>query len=194
MKVLLFCASGFEMMEFAPFIDVFGWAQNDYGYDVQVETCGLQRQVASAFGVPVVVDKLLNEARPADYQALALPGGFEEFGFYEEAYNAEFQELVREFARQGKPIAAVCVGALPLGKSGILTGRRATTYHLRGGHRQEQLREFGAVVVNERVVTDGNLITSYCPETAPDVAFALLEVLLGREKAAVVRQDMGYAV
>lgn len=194
MKVLLFCASGFEMMEFAPFIDVFGWAQNDYGYDVQVETCGLQRQVASAFGVPVVVDKLLNEARPADYQALALPGGFEEFGFYEEAYNAEFQELVREFARQGKPIAAVCVGALPLGKSGILTGRRATTYHLRGGHRQEQLREFGAAVVNERVVTDGNLITSYCPETAPDVAFALLEVLLGREKAAVVRQDMGYAV
>lgn len=194
MKVLLFCASGFEMMEFAPFIDVFGWAQNDYGYDVQVETCGLQRQVASAFGVPVVVDKLLNEARPADYQALALPGGFEEFGFYEEAYDAEFQELVREFARQGKPIAAVCVGALPLGKSGILTGRRATTYHLRGGHRQEQLREFGAVVVNERVVTDGNLITSYCPETAPDVAFALLEVLLGREKAAVVRQDMGYAV
>lgn len=194
MKVLLFCASGFEMMEFAPFIDVFGWAQNDYGYDVQVETCGLQRQVASAFGVSIVVDKLLNEARPADYQALALPGGFEEFGFYEEAYNAEFQELVREFARQGKPIAAVCVGALPLGKSGILTGRRATTYHLRGGHRQEQLREFGAVVVNERVVTDGNLITSYCPETAPDVAFALLEVLLGREKAAVVRQDMGYAV
>lgn len=192
MKVLLFCASGFEMMEFAPFIDVFGWAQNDYGYDVQVETCGLQRQVASAFGVPVVVDKLLNEARPADYQALALPGGFEEFGFYEEAYNAEFQELVREFARQGKPIAAVCVGALPLGKSGILTGRRATTYHLRGGHRQEQLREFGAAVVNERVVTDGNLITSYCPETAPDVAFALLEVLLGREKTAVVRQDMGY--
>lgn len=194
MKVLLFCARGFEMMEFAPFIDVFGWAQNDYGYDVQVETCGFQRQIASAFGVPVVMDKLLDEVRPADYQALALPGGFEEFGFYEEAYDAEFLELIREFARQGKPVAAVCVGALPLGKSGILTGRKATTYHLRGGHRQEQLARFGAQVVNERVVTDGSLITSYCPETAADVAFALLEALLGREKAAVVRRDMGYEV
>lgn len=194
MKVLLFCARGFEMMEFAPFIDVFGWAQNDYGYDVQVETCGFQRQIASAFGVSVVMDKLLDEVRPADYQALALPGGFEEFGFYEEAYDAEFLELIREFARQGKPVAAVCVGALPLGKSGILTGRKATTYHLRGGHRQEQLAGFGAQVVNERVVTDGSLITSYCPETAADVAFALLEALLGREKAAVVRRDMGYEV
>lgn len=38
MKLLLLCAKGFEMMEFSPFIDVFGWAGNDYGYDVQVET------------------------------------------------------------------------------------------------------------------------------------------------------------
>ena len=31
MKVLLFCCKGFETMEFAPFVDVMGWARNDYG-------------------------------------------------------------------------------------------------------------------------------------------------------------------
>lgn len=51
MKILLFCASGFEMMEFAPFIDVFGWARNDFGHDVQVETCGFRRQTEAAGGL-----------------------------------------------------------------------------------------------------------------------------------------------
>ena len=129
----------------------------------------------------------------ADYDALAVPGGFEEFGFYEEAYDEKFQNLVRDFHQMGKPIASVCVAALALGRSGILQGRRATTYHLRGGHRQAQLAALGAdVVPDQRVVADGNVITSYCPETAADVAFALLEMLIGAEKAGAVRQDMGY--
>ena len=40
MNILLFCATGFETMEFSVFIDVFGWARNDYGHDIQVDTCG----------------------------------------------------------------------------------------------------------------------------------------------------------
>ena len=44
MKVLVFCAKGFETMEFSVFIDVLGWARNDYGYDIQVETCGFQKE------------------------------------------------------------------------------------------------------------------------------------------------------
>lgn len=39
MKVLLFCNKGFETMEFAPFVDVMGWATNDYHYDIEVITC-----------------------------------------------------------------------------------------------------------------------------------------------------------
>lgn len=193
MKILLFCAKGFETMEFAPFIDVMGWARNDYGYDVEVVTCGYRETVVSAFGVPVVADIRMDEVDAADYDALAVPGGFEEFGFYEEAYDKRFLSLVRDFDRMGKPIASVCVAALALGRSGILQGRKATTYHLRGGQRQEQLAALGAdVVPNQRVVVDRNVITSYCPETAADVAFTLLEMLIGTEKAGAVRQDMGY--
>lgn len=191
-KILVFLAKGFEMMECSVFIDVPGWARADYGHDVYVETCGFGKQVTSAFGVPVTVDQTIGEVRAEAYDALAVPGGFEEYGFYEEAYDERFLELVRAFDRQGKPIAAVCVAALALGKSGILEGRRATTYHLMEGRRRKQLASFDVQVVNEPVVQDGNIITSSCPETAPRVAFLLLERLVGAEDALAVKRAMGY--
>jgi protein deglycase len=81
---------------------------------------------------------------------------------------------------------------LPLGKSGVLKNRRATTYHLKNGYRQKQLREFGVNVVNEAIVVDDNIITSYCPETASGVAFKLLEMLTSKEKMAIVKTAMGF--
>ncbi len=192
MKTLLFCAKGFETMEFGVFVDVLGWARNDYGYDVAVDTCGFTKQVYSTFGVPIQVDKTIAEVCAKDYDALAIPGGFEEFGFYEEAYDERFLNLIRDFDAQGKPIATICVGALPLGKSGILKNKRATTYHLKDGYRQRQLAEFGVEVVNEPVVVDEHIITSYCPQTAPFVAFELLKKLTSDEQTAVVMQAMGF--
>ena len=192
MKTLLFLAKGFETMEFSVFVDILGWARNDFGYDVPVITCGFQKQVISTFNIPVIVDKTIDEINVDDYDALAIPGGFEEFGFYEEAYNECFLELIREFDKKGKIIASVCVAALPLGKSGVLKGRKATTYHLGDGSRQKQLKAFGVDVINEPVVLDKNIITSYCPETAPAVAFKLLEKLLSTEKMEIVKHAMGF--
>lgn len=192
MKVLVFCNKGFETMEFSVFIDVLGWARNDYGYDIQVETCGFQKEVISTFNIPIIVDKLMEDIDVNDYDALAIPGGFEEYGFYEEAYNEKFLGLIKDFDKQNKIIASICVGALPLGKSGILEGRKATTYHLKDAYRQKQLAEFGVNVINQRIIVDENTITSYCPETAPDVAFELLNKLVGYEKMSIVRQAMGY--
>ncbi|MDO5561034.1 MAG: DJ-1/PfpI family protein [Oscillospiraceae bacterium] len=192
MKVLLFLAKGFETMEFSVFIDVLGWAGNDYGIDISVETCGFTKTVMSTFNVPVTADKTIDEISPFDYDALCIPGGFEEFGFYEDAYDVRFSELIRQFDCHGKIIAAVCVGALAIGKSGVLTGRNATTYYLRDGLRQKQLSAFGVNVVNERIVTDRNIITSCCPQTAPGVAFELLKALAGEEKMTIVKKAMGY--
>lgn len=104
-------------MEFSVFIDVMGWTRNDHGCPVYVDTCGFTKTVNSTFHVPVVVDKTIEEITVDDYDALAIPGRFEEFGFYEEAYHPKFQGLVREFTKKEKPIAAVYVAALPLGKS-----------------------------------------------------------------------------
>ena len=192
MKILLFLAKGFETMEFSPFVDVMGWAENDYGVDVTVVTCGFTRQVLSAFNIPVIVSKIFDEINIDDYDALAIPGGFEEYGFYEDAYDERFLSLIREFDAKNKIIATICVAALPLGKSGILNGRKATTYHLDGGKRQNQLKEFHVNVINEPIVVDRNVITSYCPETAPGVAFKLLELLTSVELMENVKQAMGF--
>lgn len=194
MKVLVFCAKGFETVEFGAFIDVMGWAGNDFQLPIEVDTCGFTGQVISTFNIPVLMDKTLDEVTADAYDALAIPGGFEEYGFYEEAYDERFLQLIRDFEAQKKPIAAICVGALPIAKSGVLAGRRATTYHLSGGHRQRQLALLGAEVVNERVVIDDNVITSYCPETAMDVAFELLRKLCGSDNMCRVKQVMGYDI
>ncbi|RHR53914.1 DJ-1/PfpI family protein [Parabacteroides sp. AF17-28] len=191
-KVLLFLAKAFKTMEFCPFIDVLGWARVDYGHNLFVDTCGFTEKVISTFNVPVIVDRTISEINVDEYEALAIPGGFGEFGFYEEAYDERFLELIREFSAKGKIIATVCSGAFPVAKSGVLKGRKATTYHLKDGFFQEKLKEFGVNVVNEPIVVDRNIITSYCPETAPNVAFELLKMLTSEEDMTVIKKAMGF--
>ena len=57
-----------------------------------------------------------------------------------------------------------------------------------------ELEEFGAEVIpNQSFVIDKNIITSFCPETAPYVALNLLGMLMGEEKARVVSKAMGFS-
>ncbi len=194
MKILLFCCKGFEMMEFAPFIDILGWARNDFGINIDVVTAGFTKTVSSAFGIPIVVDLTFDAIDIDAYDALAIPGGFEEYGFYEDAYRDSLLHLIRRFNEKRKYIASVCVGALPLGASGILCGRSATTYHLGGGRRQAQLAAFGVhVIPDQRIVVDDTVITSFCPETAPGVVFTLLGLMTDASKSQAVAEVMGYS-
>lgn len=101
-------------------------------------------------------------------------------------------ELIRAFDSLHKPIASVCVAAFPLAKSGVLKQRKATTYHLRGGYKRDELEAFGVLLGEEWLVVDENIITSSCPKTAPEVAYRLLEMLTSKEKALQVREAMGY--
>ncbi len=191
-KVLVFLAKAFETIEFSAFIDVLGWARVDYGHQILVNTGGFTEKVISTFNVPVTVDITIGEINVDDYDALAIPGGFGEFGFYEDAYDERFLKLIQDFNAKEKIIATVCSGAMPLGKSGVLKNRKATTYHLKNGYWQGKLGEFGVNVVNEPVVVDGNIITSYCPETAPKVAFELLKMLTSEKEMEVIKKAMGF--
>lgn len=118
---------------------------------------------------------------------------FETAGFYEDAYREDVLEFIRAFDRQGKVIASICVGALPVGKSGVLEGRCATTYNLNNRLRQKQLADMGVhVIPDNSIVVDQNIITSYNPSTAFDVAFKLLESLTSRENTEHVKRLMGF--
>lgn len=180
-------------MEFSPFIDVMGWARNDFGFDIHVDICGFTKTVNSTFGVTINSDILIDNVKVEDYDALVVPGGFEEYDFYKEAYDEKTLELIRTFDQFHKFIASVCVGALPIAKSGVLNNRKATTYHFKDGYRRDELASLGAILGDKWLVVDDNIITSSCPKTAVDVAFQLLEMLISKDKAAQVKEAMGYS-
>jgi len=180
------------MYEAAAFYDVLGWS-GAYGTDVvEVVTAGLHDEVQGAFGLTVIPDERLSAVKAEDFDALAIPGGFETYRYFEDAYSALVADVIRRFDECKKPIAAICVGALPLAHSGILSGRHATTYPLRAGLRRNQLAGFGVKVVDEPIVMDGNVITSTSPATAMDVAFALLARITSSENADHIRHTMGF--
>jgi 4-methyl-5(b-hydroxyethyl)-thiazole monophosphate biosynthesis len=129
-----------------------------------------------------------------DFDALAIPGGFEQANFYEDAFSEDFLSIIQHFDQANKPIAAICVAGLAVAKSGVLTDRFGTTYRFKNNPRQDQMKEYGVLVQsNERIVEDRNIITSSSPETALDVAFRLLELLTNEENTAEVKRRMGFA-
>jgi len=190
-QVLLLLAKGFETYEASVFIDVIGWNLIDGDHTTKLYSCGVTKEVVSSFDQRVFVDYLIKDINVNEFDALAIPGGFEEYGFWEEAYGDEVQNLIREFERQGKLIASVCVAAIALGKSGVLKNKNATTYNLKP-IRQETLRSFGVNVQNKPVVQDGNIITCWNPSTAIDVAYILLELLTSRQNANKIKEIMGF--
>ena len=189
-KVLLLLAKGFEIYEASVFIDVFGWNYTEGDKSTNLSTCGLTREVISSFDQKVVVDYLPAEIDINDFDALAIPGGFEEYGFYDDSYNETFLKIIRDFNSMNKIIASICVAALPLGKSGILTNKKATTYNSQV--RRNALKEFAAEIIDQPVVVDGNIITSWNPASAIEVALLLLERLTNKENSNHIRNIMGF--
>jgi len=191
-NVLLFLPQGFEAYEASVFSDVMGWSREVGTASVNVVTTALRPEITCTWNLIVRPEAHFGAIESRHFDALAIPGGFESAGFYEDAYDGRFLDLIREFDRDGKPIASVCVGALPIGKSGVLKNRKATTYDLPDGSRRRELAAFGARVLDERLVVDGNIVTSTGPATAPDVAFTLLEMLTCSANVASVRREMRY--
>jgi 4-methyl-5(b-hydroxyethyl)-thiazole monophosphate biosynthesis len=189
-KVLLLLADGFEIYEASVFIDVIGWNLVEGDKSTQLFTCGLRKEIKSSFNQRFIVDYLVSDIDISEFDALAVPGGFEVYGFYKDAYDEQFLGIIRGFKAQNKFIASICVGALPLGKSGVLKGKTATTYN--NPIRREALQGFGVKVINQRIITDDNIITSLNPSTAIDVALLLLEHLTTKNNADKVRRLMGF--
>jgi len=191
-NVLLLLANGFEAVEASVFTDVLGWNKWEGDGSTEVVTVGLHEQLTCTWNFQVTPEKTLHEIHLADFDALAIPGGFEEAHFYEDAFSESFLNVIRHFDRQQKPIASICVASLTLGKSGILHGKKATTYAHPSSKRKEQLKAFGADIQNQSIVQDGHIITSSNPGTAFDVAFLLLETLTSKENTKKVKDLMGF--
>lgn len=191
-KVLILLAQGFEAFEAAVFTDVLGWAGTVCRLPVRAVTAGLRSSVDCAWNLRVVPEMLIPAVQAEEFSALVVPGGFGGAGYFKDAFAPKLLEVIDKFHGFGKPVAGLCVGALALGRAGILKGRRAVTYHREGGMWRSQLASMGACVVNEPVVCDGNVITCTSPAAAAEAAFMLLEMLVGREGRLSVEVQMGF--
>ncbi len=191
-KVLLLLSNGFEAYEASVFTDVLGWNKLEGDGCTEVITCGISKELKCTWNFTVIPEMLLSEVDVNMFDALAIPGGFEEAGFYTDAFSDEFLSVIREFDQANKIIASICVGALPVGRSGVLKGRKGTTYHLNNGYRQDQLASYGVEIVDQLMMIDKNIITSSCPSTALNVAFTLLEMLTSPENCLRVKHLMGF--
>lgn len=192
-KILLLLADGFEAAEASVFTDVFGWNRWEGDGTTEVVTVGLREQIKCTWNFTIIPEKVVSDIDLEEFDALAIPGGFEEAGFYNDAFDERFLGVIRYFHARQKPIASICVASLALGKSGILQDRKATTYNDPTSHRLDQLSSFGVNVQNAPIVHDGHIITSSNPATGFDVAFLLLEQLTSLTNVNHVKELMGFA-
>lgn len=104
------------------------------------------------------VDKSLSEARSLDYDALHLPGGVMNPDILRQ--NSEAVEFVRSFFDTGRPVSSICHGPWMLIEANVVRGRKLTSWP----SLKTDLRNAGAVWVDESCVVENGLVTSRGPQ------------------------------
>jgi protease I len=124
------------------------------------------------------VDREVSDVAVDDYDALLLPGGTinpDKLRLDEDAVS-----FVRDFEESGKPIGAICHGPWTLVEADVVRGRKLTSYP----SIRTDLRNAGAEVVDEEVVTDQGLVTSRNPDDLPAFCAKVIEEFAeGRHEA-----------
>ena len=134
-------------------------------HDGQIQARDNDLDAAGTFDV----DALVRSASVDDYDALLLPGG---------TVNPDKLRLdqaavsfVRDFVASGKPVASICHGPWTLLEAGVVSGRTLTSFP----SIRTDLRNAGATVVDQKIATDANLITSRSPDDLPAFCRAIVE-------------------
>ena len=118
----------------------------------------IQATVHDDPGRTIRPDLLIEEARAQEFDGLILPGGVRNPD--QLRTDARAIALIRAFAGQAKPVAAICHGPWLLVEADLLRGRRATGWP----SIWTDLRNAGAQVVDAPAVVDGNIVTSRNPD------------------------------
>lgn len=121
----------------------------------------------------ITPDMTLGEVDTAQFDAIVLPGGL--VNPDKMRMQPKAIEIVAAFADQGKPVAAICHAPWLLIEADLLRGRRATGWY----SVRKDMENAGAVVVDEAVVVDGNIITSRMPDDIPAFNAAVIAALAG---------------
>jgi len=165
MKILILSADGFEDSELLAPLARLTLAGMEV--DIASFTVGT---IHGKHGERARANRTIAEIRPADYDALLLPGGKAPEALRQ---DAQVLELVRHFFATGKPVAAICHGPQVLISAGVMKGRTATACR----SVTDELKAAGAHYRDAEVVVDGNLVTSRTPDDLPEFLRELITKL-----------------
>lgn len=172
-KVAILLAPGFEDSELVEPVKALN------GRGIRTDVIGLteedRKRIRGKRGTEVPADKTIDVSHGEDYDALLIPGGNSPAHLRR---DERVLDLVREFNRNGKPVAAICHGPQVLAAAGILEGRTVTSFFT----VSREVKKAGAEYKNRPVVVDGNIITSRKPADIPQFVQAIIDSLKQRER------------
>ncbi|NLL70649.1 MAG: DJ-1/PfpI family protein [Epulopiscium sp.] len=182
MKILVFLAEGFEEVEALTVVDYL--RRKDITVDMVSIT--KEKKVKGAHNIIVMADKVISDIKTVDsYDGAVIPGGLPG------ATNLRDHEAVihtiKALNEKNKLVAAICAGPIVLEKAGIIKGKKVTSYP----GFEEELKEGN--YVEQGVARDGNMITARGPALAVDFAIAIIDYLLGKEKANELKTSILYS-
>jgi transcriptional regulator GlxA family with amidase domain len=148
---------------------------------------GTQAEIVDDTGLKLTPDGVFDDLSRFDF--LYVPGGF---GTRELVDDSRCIDYLRSWG-PARPLAAVCTGALLLGRAGYLEGKPATTHH----RAFELLRPYCRTVLTDRRVVDaGQVITAGGVSASLDLGLYLVEKFWGapaREKIAAQMEYRAYS-
>ncbi|KAJ3023080.1 UNVERIFIED_CONTAM: hypothetical protein HDU68_008807 [Siphonaria sp. JEL0065] len=182
-KALVVVADGSEEMEAVICIDVLRRAQ----VSVMTASLGFKTVVCSR-QVTLVADSTLSDIDASSFDIVVLPGGLG--GAQAFAASTDLHSLLRSFESSGRIIAAICAAPIALAPAQVAKDKRITSHPSMKTQLQESkwFKEYAGD--EERVVVDGNLITSRGPGTSFEFALSIVKKLVGVEKANEVAGPM----
>jgi 4-methyl-5(b-hydroxyethyl)-thiazole monophosphate biosynthesis len=175
-RVLCLLVPGFEEIETIAPIDLLRRADAE----VVIASVHGEKLVAGRCGIVVQAETRLADVEGQAFDLLFIPGGP---GVMELRKDGRAAKLATAYAQQGKPVAAICAAPLVLADAGLLAGKRFTAHYSVHG-------DLPGVLGHERVVKDGNLITSRGAGTAVEFGLALVRELFGEAKAKKVAEEV----
>lgn len=167
-RVAILTENGFEEVE----LTSPKKAMENAGFKVDIvssETGHVKAWDKDHWSITLPVDVNLSDAKPEDYDALMIPGGV--LNPDKMRTQNDYVAFAKNFLESGKPVAAICHGPQLLIETGLLKGRKMTSYP----SISTDLKNAGVEWVDQEVVVDEGLVTSRSPKDLEAFNKKLLE-------------------